>query len=1333
MPQKLATETQPDHKNGRKPKPATLIEQAGEFAGVTALPGEALGTNGDGSLDAQASRLSDTRLQTAQRRALAGQIGQAHGNLHLQRVIQAATRKGAPHHNGSKSNGNGHAPESSSPGELAEGLDGLGSEGPWAFASASPPPNGNGTNGSDSHSLVQRQDDGGAEDHKPTKEERARALAAARIAEQVASQAKSAGRAETAKSRNAGSAEAQAGKTAKAKAQQASAEAKSQKGKGAGVAKKRRLTKQATPPKEKGKRAGVEMPQPGVATKSPAGEKAPASPQEDPAFQAVATRVRAVGARQRAHAPAGSKVAEAHAASVPPANETASKAQANQVGEMEQAKTPAFDAKAFKAQLMQRIQALAPKSMKEADEFKSQDKLRGMKGEMQATVGQEKTASQDPLKQSTESAPDPSSIKPKEVSPLPAAEPGAAPGAIGAQGAAPKPKAASEVEKPFQQSSQSIDQEMSKADVTDEQLANSNEPEFKGALASKQEAQTSAAQAPQEYRSFEGEQVGQAQNEAAGAAQAQLQGMHGDRAALLRRVMGHQAGAKTRDEAARAKVAGDIQQIYAKTKTKVEQILAKLDTDVDKAFDEGADAAKQAFEDYVAAKMDAYKEDRYGGWFGWARWAKDKLLGMPAEVNAFYTQGRNLFLQKMDAVINNIVAMVGRALSEAKAEVANGKKEVQAYVEKLPADLRQVGDQAANEIQGKFDELESSIDAKQNELIEKLATKYNEKLKAIDARIQELKAANQGLVDKAINAVVGVVKTILRLKDLLLNVLARIADVVTRIIKDPVGFLGNLISGVKLGLENFLSNLPKHLLNALVAWLTGALGPLGIKLPDDIFSLKGIFSLVMQILGLTWDAIRAKAVKLLGERTVKALETGFEIFQVLITEGPIGLWKYVKEMFSNLKELVIDAITSLIETEVVQAGIKWIMGLLTPAGAFIKAAMAIYDIVKFFIDKASQIGELISAIVDGIAAIAGGAIGGAAKLIEDALARSLPIVIGFLANLLGIGDLAKKVQGIVEKIRAKVDQGIEWVIMKAKGVAGKLRRTQGFGEKRGVPDARDDQKMKQDLVTGVTEGENILENKNLSLLDVKSRLRLIRKKYRLSKLELITDKEMQGEVTVHVHGEVNPKADGKLVKKAKSLSDSDIDQIVKSSRNDVDPDVDAMVEMAFEEYNGPSSVEKPPKIRRPKSLKETKTAREEFSSKHREGYAEELSVEKWGQVHHAIELQVMNRYPGVFTGKELNSLENMRGIPPEKEEKIKGKIIKRRQLHNSKIREMWDRHYRNLDNEIKAKGLKPGTEPYKTFVRKYLTDARDEIDYVLGQFFSEYRIILFEEIGRKKE
>ena len=55
-----------------------------------------------------------------------------------------------------------------------------------------------------------------------------------------------------------------------------------------------------------------------------------------------------------------------------------------------------------------------------------------------------------------------------------------------------------------------------------------------------------------------------------------------------------------------------------------------------------------------------------------------------------------------------------------------------------------------------------------------------------------MKAANRGLVDKAIDAVAGVIKTIIQLKNMLLGVLAKAADVIGDIIADPIGFLGNL-------------------------------------------------------------------------------------------------------------------------------------------------------------------------------------------------------------------------------------------------------------------------------------------------------------------------------------------------------------------------------------------------------------------------------------------------------------------------------------------------------------------------------------------------------------
>lgn len=75
----------------------------------------------------------------------------------------------------------------------------------------------------------------------------------------------------------------------------------------------------------------------------------------------------------------------------------------------------------------------------------------------------------------------------------------------------------------------------------------------------------------------------------------------------------------------------------------------------------------------------------------------------------------------------------------------------------------------------------------------------------------------------------------------------------------------------------------------------------------------------------------------------------------------------------------MDTVTKIIQTQVIQAGIKWIMGLLSPVGAFVKAAMAIIDVVKFFIQRAAQIMELIKAFTDSVAAIASGKVGAVAK------------------------------------------------------------------------------------------------------------------------------------------------------------------------------------------------------------------------------------------------------------------------------------------------------------------------------------------------------------------
>ncbi len=827
---------------------------------------------------------------------------------------------------------------------------------------------------------------------------------------------------------------------------------------------------QATPPEAENQEITA------TPSKTPEQETAPTSPESDPDFQAVVAIAKGVANKQKKHAPASTKAKQAQDAAESPAREIESKAQANQIGEMEQAPTPGFNAAAFKAKLMERIESVAPKNLEEADEFKNNNKLAAVKSEMQNTVEQEQTASQTQLAEKAQQTPDTSSIKPKSVTPLPPNKAGAATKNIGAQKAVPKAKKQSQVEAPLQENSQKIDQQMVEANLTEEQLAISNEPQFQTALEAKTQAQTNANLAPEEYRQFEQNQLNQAQGEATATAGEKLQGMHGDRTQLLSGVLQQQVEAKGKDEQARAKVAGDIQGIYQQTKTKVEQILNSLDSKVDKEFELGANQAKKAFEDYVNEKIKAYKDERYSGVVGTGRWIKDKLLGLPSEVNVFYQEGRQFYLQKIDVVIDKIVNIIGTGLTDAKSEITKGRQQIKEYVAQLPQNLKKVGQQAATDIQSQFNELEQNVDSKQDELINNLAQKYNENLQVIDSRIKELKAVNQGLVDKAANTITGVINTIKKLKEMLTSVLSKAGDVIGNIIKDPIGFLGNLISGIKQGFENFVGNIGKHLQAGLIGWLTGTLGSMGIQMPDDIFSLPGIFSLVTQVLRLTWDSIRIKAAKQFGEPVVAGMEQSVEIFQILREQGAMGLWEQLKEQFSDLKETVIGEIKNMVITQVITAGVKWILSLLNPVSAFIKAAMAIYDIIMFFVNRGRQVLDLVNAIVDAVMKIASGAVGGAAQLVENALAKAVPVVIGFLASLLGIGGLAKKVEKIIGRVRQRIDKAIDKLLLKVKGL---FKGEKGKGSK--DKDPKHEHKVKAGLAAIDKEEKKYLEEDGISL------------------------------------------------------------------------------------------------------------------------------------------------------------------------------------------------------------------------------------------------------------
>ncbi|HEX3551396.1 MAG TPA: DUF4157 domain-containing protein [Candidatus Elarobacter sp.] len=258
------------------------------------------------------------------------------------------------------------------------------------------------------------------------------------------------------------------------------------------------------------------------------------------------------------------------------------------------------------------------------------------------------------------------------------------------------------------------------------------------------------------------------------------------------------------------------------------------------------------------------------------------------------------------------------------------------------------------------------------------------------------------------------------------------------IFKHPIEFVRNLVAAGKAGFLGFAHNIGEHLKAALLDWLTGSLT--GIYVPKS-FELGEVVKLLLSALGLTWQNIRTKLVRVVGESAVKTMETGFDIVVTLVKDGPAAAWEKIKDELTQLRDTVLHGIMDFVTTTIVKKAVEKIVSLLVPGGAFIQAIITIYDTVTFFIHKLAQIWQVVTSFLDSIMEIASGAIGGAAKRVEATLAGLLKLVINFLANFLGLGKISDKIVEIVGKVRDAVDKALDklvaWIVNAAKKLFGK--------------------------------------------------------------------------------------------------------------------------------------------------------------------------------------------------------------------------------------------------------------------------------------------------------
>jgi hypothetical protein len=273
------------------------------------------------------------------------------------------------------------------------------------------------------------------------------------------------------------------------------------------------------------------------------------------------------------------------------------------------------------------------------------------------------------------------------------------------------------------------------------------------------------------------------------------------------------------------------------------------------------------------------------------------------------------------------------------------------------------------------------------------------------------------------------------------NILAKAREAWELIKSDPAGFFKNILRAIKQGFLQFFDNIGTHLLNGVVGWLMAELRDAGVPILTD-FSLRGVIGWVLEVLGISMEKIWEKLAahpRIGPERVarirgmINTLEGIWTFIQDVQERGMAAIWDKIQEQLSNLWNTVLDAVKNWIMERIVNAVTTRLLSMLDPTGvmAVVNSVLAMYRAVQSFIRYITEMLQVVNSFVEGVLEIAQGNIQSAADYLENAMDRAMPVVIGFLANQVGLSGVGRRVAEMIERVRGMVDEALTWLVNRA--------------------------------------------------------------------------------------------------------------------------------------------------------------------------------------------------------------------------------------------------------------------------------------------------------------
>jgi Domain of unknown function (DUF4157) len=293
--------------------------------------------------------------------------------------------------------------------------------------------------------------------------------------------------------------------------------------------------------------------------------------------------------------------------------------------------------------------------------------------------------------------------------------------------------------------------------------------------------------------------------------------------------------------------------------------------------------------------------------------------------------------------------------------------------------------------------------------------------------------------------------------DLIGNIITRAMEAIEDIKRDPIGFLKNILRAIKQGFVQFFDNIVTHLIGGVTGWLMSELRDANVPVLSD-FSLQGVISWVLEVLGISMERIWEKLAahpRIGPERVarirgvINTLEGIWTFIRDVQERGMAAIWDKIQEQLSNLWDTVLDAVKNFVMERIVSQITARLLSMLDPTGimAVINGAVAFYSAIQSFIRYLREMLEIVNSFVSGVADIARGNVATAANYLERTMGQAMPVVIGFLANQVGLSGIGRRVGEMIVAVREMVDQALTWLVNQAvdRGMA-LLDRIMGGGE-----------------------------------------------------------------------------------------------------------------------------------------------------------------------------------------------------------------------------------------------------------------------------------------------